>query len=476
MFRPRKAIFLGLALVSANAFATEYKQGEVIVKYKDSDVRGNELLRSRKSMNALFSTVGVKKVRHYSGVMSNFDHLILNNDTTVEEAIQKLKKNNLVEYAQPNYILHALPVRIHADQTISERPKGEPCWFPGIEFPPGCDMSGTPTNPPTDPGQPATPPVASRPDLKNPPAEVNPPVEDPALSKAWGLTKIGATEAWKTWRGDPNFVVADIDTGIDYNGVDLALNVWRNPHPSEKNDIVGYDFVHDDGLPFDDQDHGTHTAGTIGAVGGNGVGISGVIQRVSIMAVKFLSAEGSGTTADAIRSIDYAVEHGAKILNNSWGGPGDDGNPALHDAIDRARAKDVLFIAAAGNDGEDNDGASASYPAAFDNDNLITVAATDRNDRLAGFSNIGKKTTHLAAPGVRIYSTLPGDKYAYLDGTSMACPHVTGAAALVWSRHPEWDYKKVKDVLLSSVDPVDGLADKTITGGRLNVLKALNSN
>lgn len=297
---------------------------------------------------------------------------------------------------------------------------------------------------------------------------------DPELSKAYGLGKIGAPEAWKTWQGSKDMIVAVIDTGIDYNHEDLAFNVWRNPNPT-KNDIVGFDFVHNDGLPFDDNQHGTHTSGTVGAVGGNGKGVSGVAPKVSIMALKFLSGEGSGTTADAIRAIDYAIEHGAKVLSNSWGGKGDDGNQALKDSIERARAKDVLFVAAAGNDGTDNDGRDPSFPAAFDNDNLISVAATDASDQMAFFSNYGAKTTHVAAPGVNIYSTVPGNKYAQLSGTSMACPHVAGAAALIWSKNPTWNYKKVKEVLMKTVDPLPSLKGKTVTGGRINVLKALST-
>jgi subtilisin family serine protease len=250
--------------------------------------------------------------------------------------------------------------------------------------------------------------------------------------------------------------------------------MWRNPNPT-KNDLVGWDFVHNDGLPFDDNEHGTHTSGTIGAVGGNGVGVSGVSQFVSIMALKFLSGEGSGTSADAIRAIDYAIEHGAKVLSNSWGGKGDDGgNKALQEAVERARAKDVLFIAAAGNDGTDNDGSDPAFPAAFTNDNMISVAATDEKDDMAFFSNYGKKTTHVAAPGANIYSTIPGNKYASLSGTSMACPHVAGAAALIWSRHPDWNYTQVKKLLLDSVDVLPALQGKTVTGGRINILKALN--
>lgn len=297
---------------------------------------------------------------------------------------------------------------------------------------------------------------------------------DPKLSKLYGISKIGALSAWSVSQGSKSIIVAAIDTGVDYNHEDLAFNMWRNPNPT-RGDLVGYDFVHKDGLPYDDNEHGTHTAGTIGAVGGNGVGISGVSQRVSLMALKFLSGEGDGTTADAIRAIDYAVGHGAKVLSNSWGSPGEHGgdNQLLLEAIERARAKDVLFITAAGNDGNDNDGPEADFPAGFATDNQISVAATDADDELAEFSNYGKRTTHLAAPGVDIYSTVPNGKYKVMSGSSMACPHVAGAAALLWSIHPTWNYKQVKAALLNSVDKLSGLADKVISGGRLNIDRAM---
>jgi len=452
--------------VSSVAVGAEYKPGEVIVKYKGG------VLRARSEVNTLYNLVGVRSVHHYSGIMRGYEHLILGESVDVETAIAALEKDSTVAYAQPNYILHALPIA-HSHATpgnLDIRPT-DACWFPGIPFPPGCDDSGgTPGLPGTDPSTPS-----SRPALKEPPAEVNPPVADPDLSKSYGIAKIGAVDAWKINRGSKAFIVADIDTGIDYNHDDLSLNVWRNPNPDPTSkDVVGYDFVHNDGLPFDDNEHGTHTGGTIAAVGGNGKGTSGVIQRVSLMALKFLSGQGDGTTADAIRAIDYAIQHGAKVLSNSWGGPGDADNQALKDSIDRAKAKDVLFIAAAGNDGADND-SNPSYPAAFDNDNLISVAATDQSDSLAYFSNYGKKTVHVAAPGVSVYSTLPGNKYGSLDGTSMACPHVAGAAALVWSMHPDWHYKQVKDVLMKTVDPLAALKGKTVTGGRINVLSALKA-
>jgi subtilisin family serine protease len=302
---------------------------------------------------------------------------------------------------------------------------------------------------------------------------VAPAIKDPDVDKSYGMEKIGALRVWSKFNGNKSFIVADIDTGIDYNHEDLAFNIWRNAKPTDKKDIVGFDFVHNDGLPFDDNEHGTHTAGTIGAVGGNGIGTSGVIQKVSLMSLKFLANDGSGSTADAIRAIDYAVTHGAKVLSNSRGGRADSDNQVLKDAIDRAMSHDVLFIAAAGNDGTDNDGPDPAYPAAFDSDNIISVASTDERDELAFFSNYGKKTTHLAAPGVNVYSTIPGNRYKKMSGTSMACPHVAGAAALLWARHPNWNYKKVKEVLMATVDPIPSLSRKTVTGGRININKAM---
>lgn len=452
--RPRTAVLLGWVLAVSNlVFASDFKSNEVIVKYKEG------IPRSRANMNMLYQSVGVTYVKHLPGI-KGFEQLMLKDGIKVQDAIAELVQDNAVEYAQPNYLLYALPIRqsVYHSQDFDQITPATPCWIPGVNFPPGCEDSSP----------------SQRPSLKDAPPEVTPPVEDPDLKQAYGLEKIGAIEAWKTFRGDKSFIVADIDTGIDYNHPDLSFNMWRNANPSDKNDIVGYDFIHNDGLPFDDHEHGTHTSGTIGAVGGNGVGISGVTQRVSLMALKFLNSKGSGTTADAIRAIDYAITHEAKVLSNSWGGRADSDNKALYQAIDRAKNKGVLFIAAAGNDGADNDGTDASYPAAFDNDNIISVAATDDTDQLAFFSNYGKKTTHVAAPGVKIYSTVPNGKYKSMSGTSMACPHVAGAAALIWSHHPSWDYKKVKQVLMSSVDQIPALADKTISGGRINVRKAVS--
>ncbi|MCC7441905.1 MAG: S8 family serine peptidase [Bdellovibrionales bacterium] len=482
--KPRKAFSALVAAVlsvvapafSANA---EHVPGEVIVKYKQG------VVLSRAEANAIYSRAGVEHVRYFTGSMSDHEQLILKDGVKVEDALRALRSHASVEYAQPNFVLR-MP---EAPGAFEPPPGTEPleglpcipgmevpdcdpslCWLPGLPMPPGCTDWSLPGNP----GEPGNPP-AERPPVADAPADVAPPVADPQLSQAWGISKVAAEQVWPTHRGNKSFVVAVIDTGIDYNHEDLSFNVWRNPNPTQ-GDLVGFDFIHNDGLPYDDQGHGTHTAGTVGAVGGNGKAVSGVVQQVSIMGLKFLSSGGSGTTADAIRAIDYAIEHGAKVLSNSWGGRGDAENNALHAAIERAKAKDVLFVAAAGNESVNNDsGAQASYPAAFDNDNLIAVAATDNADRMASFSNYGRVSTDLAAPGVNVYSLSPGNKYASHSGTSMACPHVAGAAALIWSKNPALTYKQVKDLLLGSVDKIAGLETKVLTGGRLNVAKALRS-
>ncbi|MCO5143402.1 MAG: S8 family serine peptidase [Oligoflexia bacterium] len=474
-----------------------YKEGEVIVKYRDSAVR------SMRDVVELYQRISVLDVKKYSGNFSSFEHLIFNsNNLSVEQAVAELQRDPMVEYAQPNYMVYAFPNQMEKPKSLAE-----PCIIPGIPFPPGCEDSGS-QPPPDDGGKtpciipgipfppgcedsgdgggPTPPPRGQRPAISPPPAEVNPPVNDPDLSKAWGIEKVSATKAWEKQKGSKNIIVAVIDTGIDYNHPDLAFNMWRNPNAGQglatgvdpsgsdvTGDVVGWDFVHNDNLPYDDNQHGTHCAGSVGAVGGDGKGISGVSQRVSLMAVKFLSAQGSGDTAAAIKSIDYAVSRGAKVLSNSWGGKGDDGsNGALKESIDRAGQAGVLFVAAAGNDSTNND-RTPVFPAALDSDNILAVAATTETDGLAFFSNTGVKTVDVGAPGANVYSTTPGGKYGKLSGTSMACPHVAGAAALVWSQYPNADYKEIKRRLMDGGDAIGALSGKTVTGKRINVAKSL---
>ncbi|VTR91084.1 peptidase s8 s53 subtilisin kexin sedolisin : Subtilisin-like serine protease (Fragment) OS=Moorea producens 3L GN=LYNGBM3L_56740 PE=3 SV=1: Peptidase_S8: VCBS [Gemmata massiliana] len=306
---------------------------------------------------------------------------------------------------------------------------------------------------------------------------------DPSYGSMYGPAKIGAEAAWNITTGSPNFVVGVIDTGVDYTHPDLAANMWRNPGEIPGNgtdddgngyvdDVYGWDFYDDDNDPMDEDEHGTHVAGTIGAVGNNNLGVTGINWNVKIMALRFLGP-GGGSTSGAIGAINYSVAMGVKVTNNSWGGYGY--SQALARSIAYAQSAGQIFVVAAGNDGIDNDVAPAvpaNYSTTFNN--VITVAATDDSDELADFSQYGAHTVTLAAPGVGILSTTPGGTYGLLDGTSMATPHVTGAIALYWSANPTLSYTQVINKLKTSVDKLSNLTGKVSTGGRLNVAKMFN--
>ena len=294
---------------------------------------------------------------------------------------------------------------------------------------------------------------------------------DPMYSQQWGFPKINAPTAWSRITQAANVTVAMIDTGISLSHPDLQANLWTNPAPTF-GDVHGANFVPatPTGNPDDDHGHGTHTAGTVGAVTNNGLGVAGTAWRVNLMALKFLDANGSGTTANAIRAINYGIQHKADIMSNSWGGGGF--SQALSDAINAANQAGILFVAAAGNSANNND-ANPFYPCGYNLPNVICVAATDQNDNLATFSNFGVKTVHLGAPGVAILSTLSGGNYGTLSGTSMATPHVSGAAALLKGAYPTWQAPDLKQQILSTVDPLSSLQGKTVTGGRLNLGRAL---
>src|SRR5215217_7585181 len=319
---------------------------------------------------------------------------------------------------------------------------------------------------------------------------------DTHFNKLWGLHNTGQTigsragtadadidakEAWDTSTGTPDTVVAVIDEGMDIDHPDLRDNIWINPGEIAANnidddangyvdDVHGYDFANDDASVYDPDpisskgdEHGTHVAGTIAAEGNDGTGVTGVNWQAQVMA------------------INYAVRNGAKISNNSWGYVGSPSR-SLQDAIGRADAAGHLFVAAAGNGGADGIGdnndrnsTNTHYPASYNNANIIAVAATDNRDRLASFSNYGATTVDLAAPGVNIASTLPGNGYGYYSGTSMATPHVTGMAALLKSQNPTLDDAQIKTAILDSVDKKSSLKGKVLTSGRLNAASALSS-
>lgn len=329
---------------------------------------------------------------------------------------------------------------------------------------------------------------------------------DASFPQLWGLENLGqavnggvpgiagadirATSAWDISVGSTSHVVAVMDTGIDYTHPDLVRNMWSAPAPFTIDfgggSIVqcaagthGFNAVTRTCNPMDDQGHGTHVAGTIGASGNDGVGVVGVNWTTQLMAIKSLDAGGSGTIAGAIDAIRFAIEArrafpGAadvRILSASWGGPGF--SQALLDEINAAHAADILVVAAAGNSGAPND-LFPIYPASYNAANVVAVAATTNTDERAWFSNYGATTVHLGAPGVDIFSTTPGDTYAFKSGTSMATPHVSGAAALVLSRCT-LDTTGLKDALIGSVRPVPGMAAYTITGGQLDVFSAIHT-
>ena len=284
----------------------------------------------------------------------------------------------------------------------------------------------------------------------------------------WGMNRINATDAWDTSIGSPAVVIGTIDTGVDYNHPDLIGNIWTSVDGSH-----GYNAITYTKYPLDDAGHGTHVAGTIGATGNNGIGVVGINWRVKIMACKFLDSTGSGSITGAIDCLNYFKNQknaGVNIIatNNSWGGASY--SQALYDAINAQR--DILFVAAAGNNGTDND-TTASYPANYELPNIIAVTATDSVDALATFSQYGRRTVDVAAPGVSIYSTLRNSSYGYLSGTSMATPHVTGLAGLIKAGNPNADWRSIKNIILSSGDSVYSLGTKTLTGKRVNVYNAL---
>jgi len=317
---------------------------------------------------------------------------------------------------------------------------------------------------------------------------------DPSFDQLWGLYNIGQTigsdtgtagadiralQAWNFWTGDPDFRIAIIDTGVNYEHPDLVGNIWTNPGEIPGNDIDddgngwvddihGYDTLHNDGDPMDDNRHGSHVSGTIGAVANNNEGVVGVNWYCSIVGVKFINAGGSGSISDAVKAMEYIIDNEIRVSNNSWGGGGF--SQALYDVIEASQAVGHIFVAAAGNNSANSD-VSPMYPAAFDLPNIISVAATDNDDNLAGFSNYGLITVDLGAPGVSILSSVLGTGYAYFKGTSMAAPHVTGVVGLLMSRRPDWTWQQVKDRVLASVRPVDSLLGITVTGG---VVSAMN--
>ncbi len=310
---------------------------------------------------------------------------------------------------------------------------------------------------------------------------VDPVVPNDLTPQQYGPFNISAPLAWAERTGDRALapLIAVIDSGIDYNHPDLAANVWTNPNEIPGNgidddgngvvdDVHGFNAARKTGDPMDDGSHGTHVSGTVGAVGNNGQGVTGVAWRANLVGVKFLE-KGYGDLADAIAALTYADSIGARVTQNSWGGG--NYNQALMDTL---AASPAIHICAAGNSAQNSD-IQPAYPAAYPLDNIIAVAATGVDDQLGKFSNYGIGAVDLAAPGVEVLSTVPGSGTGVKSGTSMAAPHVSGAVSLILEKFPNLTNKELKDRLLFSVDRLPHLEDKLASGGRLNLASALEA-
>ena len=364
-------------------------------------------------------------------------HLKLDDQSpeALEQAIQRLQQDQRVEYAVTNDIL----------RSFDQQP------------------------PPQQPPQPEPAPSEAR--------SVKP---NDLHEKLYGMERISAPQGWADTSGDRNSapLVAIIDSGTDYTHPDLAANIWNNPNEVANgldddgngiiDDLHGFNAAGNNGDPMDSGSHGSHVAGTVGAVGNNGQGVTGVAWEAQLMPLKFIEG-GFGSTANAIAALSYAQAQGARITQNSWGGSV--ANQALVDAL---KANPALHICAAGNDGNNSD-VKPLYPAAYPLDNILAVAATDQKDFLAYFSNFGPASVDMAAPGVATYSTVPGGEYGLKSGTSMATPHVSGAASLVLTKYPNLSNQELKDRLMFSTDRIEHLEGKIVSGGRLNLARALEN-
>lgn len=424
---------LTLSKSVSQGFGNEFVPGEVIIKFTSGT-----LSTQREAVLNRISAKVTEKILTRTMLASGDNEGINLVSTTfpVQEAVQLLRGLPNVEYAEPNYIYNHFAT------------SNDPYYTNGSLW----GMYGDATSPANQYGSQA--------------------------GEAWAAGNTGSNTV----------IVGVIDEGIMKTHEDLSANIWVNPYdPVDGVDNDGNGYIDDtNGWDFDgnnntiydgaQDDHGTHVAGTIGAVGGNGKGVAGVNWNVKMISAKFLGRQG-GTLANAVKAVDYITDlktrHAMNIVatNNSWGGGGF--SQALQDAIERANAAGILFIAAAGNDTNNND-VTPSYPSGYPNANIIAVASITSTGGLSSFSNYGATTVDLGAPGSSIYSTLPSrngtsSTYGSYSGTSMATPHVTGGAALYAASHSGASAATIKNAILSSTIPTSSLSNKCVTGGRLNV-------
>lgn len=308
-------------------------------------------------------------------------------------------------------------------------------------------------------------------------------VNEPSFDQQWGLRNDGrnsgswwrrgregedvnALQAWELAKGDREIIIAVIDTGIDYTHEDLAENMWTNEEGH-----FGYNFVNDTPDPMDGNGHGTHCAGVIGAAH-NGIGIAGMMADVRMMALKFLSDSGRGDTAGAIQSIDYAIQNGAHIMSNSWGGGGF--SEALKEVIELANDHGIVFVAAAGNSNANTDN-RPMYPAGYDVENIISVGAMDGRGNRSSFSNYGANSVHVFAPGSNIYSTVQNNRYRNLSGTSMAAPFVSGAIGLLLESERNLSPVEIRERVMDTAVRTEYLGDDVSLSGRLDTHRLLTN-
>ncbi len=404
---------------------SEFVPGQVLIRYKTEAVAKRQARSQSLRVNRGSITVQIERLGE-ADIVEGLRIARVPEQSTME-AIEALKMQPDVLYAEPNYVLHA---------------------------------DATPN--------------------------------DPRFGEMYGLTKIGAPQAWNTTRGSSNVVIGVVDQGIDLSHQDLNANRWINPAPGTivpgvTGDVNGYNFLDNNGTVFNgnpNEEHATHVAGTAGAVGDNGIGVVGVNWSVRLMSLKFLDLGGGGATSDAIRACNYAkaardlwVSSGGtqganvRVLNNSYGSGGF--SNAFQDAIRALNGSGILFVASAGNTSEDlvaDNDVIPHFPSSYDAQNIIAVANTDQTDLLWESSHFGANSVHIGAPGRSILSTIPGNSYSSdFTGTSMATPHVSGAAALLLAQNPNLTVQQLKNLLLLNGDVVPALVDKTITGRRLNV-------
>jgi len=435
VFKAVKTVALGVGLgqfaFSASANMTpeaEFVPGELIVKLRNGQ-SVNSFIKKRNDI-VLKQTIKL-----------SYGNLFLVQSTdksaSTKSIMTALGKMAEVEFAEPNYIYRAIGTRENFNFSSPNDPRFEELW--------GLNNTGT-----NEPG---------------------------GTSRGVEGADVGAFKAWEVTKGSKSVKIAVIDTGIDYNHPDLAANMWINEAEANGeagvdddgngfvDDIHGYDFANDDSDPVDGHSHGTHCAGTIGAVHDNGEGVAGVMAEVQLVAVKFLTDRGSGTSANAVRAIDYATSLDVDLMSNSWGGGG--ASEAMKEAIERAAEKGIIFTAAAGNSASNND-SRPHYPSNYDVENVVSVAAHTAQDGLASFSCYGAKTVHIAAPGHKILSTVKNGGYDVFSGTSMATPHVSGALGLLLAHEGRIPHSEMRERLMATSEPIRSYRRKTISGGRLN--------